>query len=213
LKIKEKAGSLLVLDHHLTARDELAGLDFCTFDMDRSGAMLAWNHFNPDRTPPDLIKYVQDRDLWKWELPNSEAYSIGLASYDQSFETWSMLAHQTPKIIKEGEMLLKFQRKQIGLLSLHVHMAVIGGHKVPAVNSPLFVSETAHGLCKQFPDLPFAAAYHTDENTDRKWSLRSINDFDVSAVAKQYGGGGHARAAGFIEKADAISITFSPVKP
>src|SRR6267143_1545303 len=39
--IKCMAASLLVLDHHKTAQDELAGLNGCEFDMERSGAGLA----------------------------------------------------------------------------------------------------------------------------------------------------------------------------
>jgi nanoRNase/pAp phosphatase (c-di-AMP/oligoRNAs hydrolase) len=34
----------------------------------------------------------------------------------------------------------------------------------------------------------------------RKWSLRSRPGFDVAAVAKSLGGGGHAQAAGFVEE-------------
>lgn len=30
-----------------------------------------------------------------------------------------------------------------------------------------------------------------------KWSLRSNGEFDVSAIAKHHGGGGHKNAAGF----------------
>jgi hypothetical protein len=211
LALKEKAADLRVLDHHKTAEEALRGLDFCEFDMNRSGAMMSWNHFNPEREPPDLIKYVQDRDLWKWELPDSEAYSMGLAARDMSFEEWSILAlpMSTKRLITEGNTLLAFQRKQVGIASIHVHLAEVGGHKIPVVNCPLFVSETAAALCKQFPDYPFAAAYHTDETTCRKWSLRSTG-FDVGAIAKEYGGGGHQKASGFVERPGVgRPITFS----
>lgn len=199
LKMKEKTSFMKVLDHHKTAEEDLKGLDFCDFDMNRSGAMMAWNHFNPDREPPDLIKYIQDRDLWKWELPNSREHSIGLASYNQSFETWSMLAHQTAKLIKEGETLLKFQNKQVGISTMSAHLATIGGHKVPVVNCNLFISEVGSKLCSDHPSYPFVGIYHTTSDLQKKWSLRTAGSFDVSAIAKQYGGGGHAQAAGFIE--------------
>ena len=47
-----------------------------------------------------------------------------------------------------------------------------------------------------FPDSPFAASFTVKEDTIM-FSLRSIGDFDVSAIAKQHGGGGHKNAAGF----------------
>ena len=33
-----------------------------------------------------------------------------------------------------------------------------------------------------------------------QYSLRSRSDFDVSEIAKKFGGGGHAKAAGFATK-------------
>ena len=45
----------------------------------------------------------------------------------------------------------------------------------------------------------FIAAYK-DMADRRLWSLRSLGDFDVGAVAKARGGGGHKNAAGFTDK-------------
>ncbi len=201
LAMKAKAHSLRVLDHHKTAEEALRGLDFCEFDMERSGAMMSWNYFNPNREAPDLIKYVQDRDLWRWALPDSEAYSMGLAAHDMSFETWSILAlpMSTKKLITDGTTLLGYQRKQVGIASIHTHLAEVGGHWIPVVNSPLFVSEIANALYAQYPQYPFSAVYHIDETFRRRWSLRS-SGFDVGAVAKEYGGGGHQKASGFVEQ-------------
>lgn len=46
LQIKAMARSLVVLDHHKTAAAELSGLDFCHFDMTKSGSRLAWEFWN-----------------------------------------------------------------------------------------------------------------------------------------------------------------------
>lgn len=45
--MRQFARSVLVLDHHATARDDLDGLDFAVFDMGRSGAGLALDVFFP----------------------------------------------------------------------------------------------------------------------------------------------------------------------
>ena len=62
----KKANSVTLIDHHKTALEDLFELDgLIQFtDINRSGAMLAWNYLFPDEEPPLLIKYVQDRDLW-----------------------------------------------------------------------------------------------------------------------------------------------------
>jgi len=77
LQLKEAAKSLLVIDHHKTAEKELAGLDFCIFDMNKSGAVLTYQYISPDQEIPKLFLYIQDRDLWKWELPSSREVSAG----------------------------------------------------------------------------------------------------------------------------------------
>ncbi len=48
-----------------------------------------------------------------------------------------------------------------------------------------------------YPDAPFAGVYYDKPDGSQTWSLRSIGEFDVAAVAKTFGGGGHRNAAGF----------------
>jgi len=71
----------------------------------------------------------------------------------------------------------------------------IGGHCVPVANLPYtLVSDAGHLLAK---GAPFAACYW-DTPEGRVFSLRSTDEgLDVSAIAKQYGGGGHIHASGF----------------
>lgn len=72
---------------------------------------------------------------------------------------------------------------------------VIGGNSVPVANIPYTLTSDAGNLMAQGE--PFAACYW-DTPSGRVFSLRSTDDgADVSAIAKGYGGGGHAHAAGF----------------
>jgi nanoRNase/pAp phosphatase (c-di-AMP/oligoRNAs hydrolase) len=48
-------GSLLVLDHHKTAEADLQGLPYCVFDMQRSGARLAWDYFREGYPVPWVV--------------------------------------------------------------------------------------------------------------------------------------------------------------
>lgn len=200
-RLRECAREILVLDHHKTARDELAGLPYALFDLDRSGAVLAWEHFHPGEPVPLLLRYVQDRDLWRWELEDSREVSEALASYDRDFATWDAIrrrldAEEYPDFALEGGHILRAKRRQVAALCDRAFPADVGGHRVPAVNSPLFQSEVGEELCKRHPEAPFAAIFSVGDG-DEIWSLRSRDGFDVSAVAKQLGGGGHPAAAGF----------------
>lgn len=194
---------VLCLDHHKSAREALAGLPFATFDMDRSGAVQAWEYFHPGKAVPLLIQYVQDRDLWQWQLPQSREFSAALSIQPRDFQAWSHHAAilEDPRareaFCRAGAAILSAQRQHVDTLASRPYWVEISGHRVPAVNCPLFQSELGERLCELHPDADFAAVYFDLSPQEQVWSLRSRNGFDVSTVAKSLGGGGHAAAAGF----------------
>jgi oligoribonuclease NrnB/cAMP/cGMP phosphodiesterase (DHH superfamily) len=192
-----------VLDHHKTAEADLRGLPYCEFDMDRSGAMMTWNHLFPDSPPPALVQYVQDRDLWRFTLPQSRAVSAWIASWPFAFDVWSRLAakleEHPEEVYGEGAALLRLKAQNVDDMCQHVRMVEIAGHTVPVVNATVCLSEVCERLLQRYPDATFSGYYLDREDGKRQWGLRSRGDFDVSAVAKQFGGGGHAAASGFTE--------------
>jgi nanoRNase/pAp phosphatase (c-di-AMP/oligoRNAs hydrolase) len=77
-------------------------------------------------------------------------------------------------------------------------LVLFEGHTVYAVNegNGRIRSEVAHALYIKRP--PFSIVWSWDNNVIHI-SLRSEkNGFDVSRIAKKYGGGGHTQAAGFL---------------
>lgn len=189
------AGNLTVLDHHKTAEENLKGLDFAHFDMNKSGAMLAWEYFHPLFKVPELIKYIQDRDLWKNELPFSKEVSAALQAYPYDFEVWDKL--NVSNLVEEGRTLLRYQQVLVNMICQQAKKTTLQGYEVMVVNSTSHWSEVGNTLCKTYPDSPFCASFYYDSFGNEKWSLRSIGEFDVSAIAKQFGGGGHKNASGF----------------
>lgn len=217
---------LTVIDHHKTAREALQGLPFAIFDMEKSGAVLTYEYFreeyikehpgrvNPDAfgvfgPVPDLLLYIQDRDLWKWELPQSREFSAGLALVPRDFDTWLGISlrqkHSTEDIIKEGAVVLKRDHGHITTLASKAHhrfLMVNDLNRIGALvaNTPVLQSEVCHEILRANPSIDVAACYFDKDSTTRVWSLRSReNGPDVSTIAKFNGGGGHARAAGFME--------------
>ncbi|MDE2258886.1 MAG: phosphoesterase [Betaproteobacteria bacterium] len=190
------AQTLTVLNHHKTAQADLEDLSFATFSMIQSGAMLAWKHF-VSQPVPRFIEYIQDRDLWKWELTDSREFSAALYSYPFDFATWDSLYLDTDHLIAEGKAILRMKEKAVKEMADRSVIGNVGGYMVPIVNATIFFSEVGEELCIRHPDKPFAAYYFDREDNRRQWGLRSRGDFDCSAVAKSYGGGGHPGAAGF----------------
>ena len=92
LQSKHGQDNVILLDHHITAQQELSELPNCHFDLSKSGAVLSWEHFHAGSAVPTLLLYVQDKDLWTWELPDSRAISAYLSSREADFDTWDNIA-------------------------------------------------------------------------------------------------------------------------
>ena len=189
--------SLVVLDHHKSAKKELEGLDFAFFDMSRSGAVMTWEYLFPDDPVPGLLLYIQDRDLWQWKLSNSKAVSAALSSYPKHFRTWDDFEDRWLDLVREGRAILAYQKQIIEEMASHVRWQVWGGHRVPIVNAPVLYSEVCELLYGLHPEVPFVMTYHDLESCIEYQLRTNKDDFDVSEVAKLYGGGGHQKSAGF----------------
>ena len=86
-----KRCNLTVLDHHDTAAKSLVGMDTgefgnIIFDMEKSGAGLAWWWFFGDVPVPSIVQMVQDRDLWLFHLPDTKAFSAVLQNHPSRFD-------------------------------------------------------------------------------------------------------------------------------
>lgn len=225
-EMARKAKSILILDHHKTAAADLDGFwkppvryaDFiqgvapalkeeglppvnAIFDMNRSGAMIAWDYFYSQDgvrvDPPKLLEHIQDRDLWLFKLEGTREIQANVFSYPYDFEVWDKLMNTPTQILRvEGEAIERKHHKDIAeLVGVTKRRMKIGGHDVPVANLPYtLTSDAGHLMAK---GEPFAACYW-DTPGGRVMSLRSTDEgVDVSEVAKGYGGGGHRNASGF----------------
>lgn len=223
-KMAETAKSILILDHHVSAQKDLAGIPappvshpddptlrgwlpdagmFALFDMDRSGAGIAWDYFHAE-SRPWFVNHVEDRDLWRFKLEGTREVAAYLFSHEYDFKSWDEVSHagsdeEVVDIMLAGAAIERKHHKDIAeLVGRNKREFVIEGDRVWALNVPYtLVSDAGHALCKLDPARPFACCYF-DSGDWREFSLRSLADgADVSEIAKRYGGGGHAHAAGF----------------
>ena len=227
------AASIVILDHHKTAEQDLEAFRFreseagvvapenvagmlrdlaelyrppviAIFDMQRSGAHMAWDFCHDVDETPLLIQYVEDRDLWLFKLPETKPFSLWLRSEPFSFDRFELLAQELhdardgDRIMTEAAAMQRFFDAKVDEIASFARRRRIGEHEPIVVNCPpMFASEVGHALLDKHPAAPFAAMYFDGPNA-RMWSLRSREDrTDVSAVAARFGGGGHRNAAGF----------------
>lgn len=200
-----QAERIVLLDHHKSAAAALSEAALACpnvvviFDMERSGARIAWDYFFSGVEPPMLLQHIEDRDLWRFELDGTREVQAGLFSYPYDFDVWTRLMFSDDALealYRDGVAIERKHHKDVAeLVKAFQSRRVIGGHDVPVVNLPYtMTSDAGHLMAK---GEPFAACYW-DTPSHREYSLRSdINGIDVSEVAKGYGGGGHRHAAGF----------------
>ena len=200
----QKTTSLILFDHHKSAQEKLAHLPFCHFDMEHSGACLAWKFLHPSTKMPNILSYVEDRDLWLWKLPHSKAIHAFLESRPRSFMTWDIenawLSSENgfDLATTSGYAILDYKERLIESICNKAYEDNMLGHPIRVANTPVLQSEVAHKLLEMHPEIDFSAAFYRD-NSKEYYSLRSENSrVDVSSVAATQGGGGHRNAAGFV---------------
>ncbi len=204
-KLAEKCKSLLILDHHKTAKEDLEGFERdnvqIIFDMERSGAGIAWDHFFLDKSQserPWLVNYVEDRDLWRHALQDSRKINAYISTLEFSFSLWDAikLSDEGRKVAAElGHMVMEKTRQYIREVAKNARRVDFEGYNIPLVNAPqVDISELLQFLAK---DEFFSMGWFQRTDGIFQYGLRSKGDFDVSEIAIKHGGGGHKNAAGF----------------
>lgn len=209
IKLAKEAYNIVIIDHHKTAIDTLVDLPFNVelfADIKHSGAMLTWQYFFPKDTPPDLLKHIEDRDLWKFELTGTREIQAGLFSYPYDFRVWDKFMNSsTIDLFLAGQSIERKHFKDIDeLLPKCVRMIEIDGYKIQTANLPYTLGADAAMLLSK--NQPFGCTYYDLSNKTKYFSLRSDdNGIDVSEIAKKFGGGGHKHAAAFTIPFEAAS--------
>jgi len=199
------AKSVIVIDHHKSAMDELMSLEIenltLKFDMSKSGAVMAWEHFHPNDPLPLLYAYLQERDLGRNGMPRTREFSYGLRSYPMDFATWTRFLDNSAvdDLIVAGKDIIRSIDQMIAQLYQHRFTVQIAGHLTIAVNCPYRIaSDMGRYILAQNPDLAFAATFCYVDREHVRWSVYSRGQFDVQQLAVQFGCGGHVAAAGFV---------------
>lgn len=210
------AQQVTVVDHHISAQERLADWAEapanlqCHFNMEKSGAVLAWEYFHPAQPVPRLLQLIQDQDLWRFQYEETKTVLSGLAARDWEFAEWNTLLEAgedgIQQLLVEGKSIERYRNRLIQDYVERAFEAEIAGFTIPVVNCPSAISSEVLNILTQ--GKPFAAGFQ-DKEGQRRWSLRSTDaGEDVSRIAGLFGGGGHRNASGFNQK-----LAFVPPVP
>jgi oligoribonuclease NrnB/cAMP/cGMP phosphodiesterase (DHH superfamily) len=216
-----RAGAL-VLDHHRTARAVVEQFGPNGVFADEalepgvSGAMLAyrevWGPLKGTQADPKVQAWAEKfatltgiRDTWQnkspqWDeacrqgslmhfMPNTDWMRISVSELAANWDThFEWIGHVLTDRHAKGV------QKSLGRSG---HYRTERGTRVVIFNSTSHTSDAVESLGAE-ADLVAGFAYEVENGQERMIiSTRSRNNFDCSAFAKMFGGGGHLRAAGF----------------
>lgn len=209
---------VMVLDHHISAANELSAQQGCFFVMQNSGATIAWHYFmGVDQNLPRLYELVQDRDLMLWQekdfsLPLDKAIAVYNPNFEPRFFSRYIYAANLQQLIDQGKHILEHENNEINRL---VSLAEAKTYTCPATNKTYnikcvelldyaFTLQVSEILRTQ-DDVDFCMTWYLEGNNTYRVSMRTAKDkeqVDLSIISKSFGGenqlsgGGHANKAG-----------------
>lgn len=189
------------LDHHVSVKDVTKTTTDGVYDNEHSGVMIAWNYFFPNEEPPFLLKIIEDQDLYRHRYEETRPLIDWLDLYDFEFEKYDRLAddmedpQKREQAVRQGNLIRQYQEKMVERLIANTsYEAMFEGYRVRVVNTEQFHSEVAGALADK-------------EGIGVAWRVRpdgvvvslrtQREDVNLSELASRYGGGGHAKSAGF----------------
>ena len=207
-RLRESATKEFVwCDHHKSAKEKLSELwgsdKIGGFrDLTKSGCMLTWEWFNPHENVPEVVKLVQDYDLWKFEY-GDRTRAFGETAFlltDPTSPVLSVMLDDCKiakslidEYIQKGAILLEAKQARIEKSFKAGKDITLYGHKTRACNSNHDISNLGNYCCKQGYDIGLVWSMRGNKII---LGFRSIGDIDVSLIAKEFGGGGHKNASG-----------------
>ena len=198
------ASYLVWIDHHETAINQQDDPEIPGFrSIDCAACELVWSYYFPGVKTPNAIKWIGDRDTWKFNY-NPETNLFCAAAFIEittpEDPVWDDLLQNRGKeneLLKIGASLLKARQKRIEDVADHGHRVSFEGLNTLMVNANEDVSELGEYIYKNL-GFEMAIIYSIDEDLGVRCSLRNKSKtVNCAEIAQKFGGGGHFNAAGF----------------
>lgn len=197
---------------------------YICLDDTRSGALIAWEYFHPEDAVPTLIRHIDDYDRWQFKLLGTKEFIKSLWAYTPwTFEFFdnSLNSERVGEMISEGAAILRAHNQNVDAVIAATELPctitwfeqveisnqfdipykkLVSSQEVGAVglaaNCPAHLTSDV-GTKLALKSGTYGLCWFQRADSKINCSLRSSGNYDVSAIAKRFGGGGHKNAAGF----------------
>ena len=222
----KKGGKVQLIDHHKTAlhfNNYSWGKITVQYEDGRlaSATSLFYEHLKekellkPTNSIEEFVELVRQYDTWEWDQNgNTEAKRLNDLFFMLSIDDFEERMVERLKK-NEGFKFDDFEEKMLALEEEKIQRYVrkkkrelvqsfVGEFCVGIVHAESYHSELGNELGKENPHLDYIAIVSVG---GKRMSLRTIHDqIDVSEIAGNYGGGGHAKASGCSLTTDAYEL-------
>jgi len=225
--VVDYADEYAYIDKNTTIEECIVGIRDTKF----AACELTWKYFFPNEEMPEIVRLLgrydcfghkgtEEEELVLLTQYTARAYLHNyMDCYKQLLDTSNKdMLHLNMKI--KGESIYQYlcsEAKQIYKRAFPIELLEIIGYKE---GRDSFKSKDRKFLCvnqSRFNPINFGIDYHKEgydgfacfhyEKGNWMWSLYNDNgEVDCSQIAKQYGGGGHMGAAGFVQ--DELNLNF-----
>jgi oligoribonuclease NrnB/cAMP/cGMP phosphodiesterase (DHH superfamily) len=196
--------TITVIDHHISVHDDMHTIAAAhstvtyIFDNTKSGASLTWSYLFPDERLPEIIRYVEDSDLWKQAFGDvTKDVCHYLSIWRNNPEKVLTLMQGDIAVLKErGAIISEYTDHAIAhLIEISPIMIRLGTYRVRAFNITDHESACGHILATLHNE---AVVLFTIKGDRVTCSFRSLTAHEPSALdlALLVDGGGHRNAAG-----------------
>lgn len=191
-----------------------------------SGTSLVVSHFEHglgegEDLPEAVYQFaeqVRRYDTWEWHtkykeiLPkelNDLLYMIGREDFAFIYSLFlerENAAEYEWFSINNRALLNQRQKEIVEYINKKEQQLIVTEDKVGHLFAENHISELGNEICQRHPEIDYICIYDIGA---KRVSFRTVKDVDVSEVAKEIGGGGHAKAAGAEINDDAVQQILS----
>lgn len=203
------AEKILIIDHHITAKTNLADLDLdnvhCVIVMDVPGVHLTWNYIcdTPIAQMPLPLYYIGLKDVWQHHENQDAVYFTTAFEKPETLIGWGPYITNpvttATTVIEKGKIIYAYNRSVLKTMMEKVEYTTWRGFTVAMVNVPFpWISDIGAMMCEKDPENTIAVVWNKQPSGPYSVSLRTHNPKgpNCEKIAHEFKGGGHVHGAG-----------------
>ncbi len=207
--LKQQCRELIWIDHHKTAFEEAYKRKFYSEGTTRIGigaCALTWEFFGK-KPMPEAIRLLAEYDVWNHSNPKTLPFQYGFRFFENTYPdnqdlwiTFFTSDERVDEVAQLGTTLLTYEdRQNQKYCEEYAFETTLGPLTAICINKGMTSSkifDSVYDPAKHDLMITFCCM----KPPTRKWTVSlytTKEEVDCGAIAKQFGGGGHKKAAGF----------------